>query len=131
MIQFRMGKYKITTSTSNRSIQGYIHVVHNYAVLEVQYSISINWLLTLILILRLQIHDFKNSKFCYEPAGNIITGNLKIISDSRMRSIIIKGPKYRFPSQIDFNKCREGIAVALNEFYKPWCRREHVECNLL
>ena len=29
-----------------------------------------------------------DSKFCYQPAGHIITGNLKIISDSRIRSII-------------------------------------------
>ena len=62
--------------------------------------------------------DCKNSKFCYEPAGHIITGHLKIISDSRIRSIISKGPKYRSPSQMDFNKCREEIAVALNEFCK-------------
>ena len=75
--------------------------------------------------------DCKNSKFCYEPAGHIITGNLKIISDSTIRSIISKGPKYRLPSQIDFNKCKEEMAVALNEFCKRWCRREHVECNAL
>ena len=56
---------------------------------------------------------------------------MKIISDSRIRSIISKGPKYRLPSQIDFNKYREEIAVALNEFCKRWCRREHVECNAL
>ena len=106
----------------------YIYIIN---LLEVQYSFSINWLL-IILILRLQIHEIvKNSKFRYEPAGHIITGNLKIISDSRIRSIISKGPKYRLPSQIDINKCREGIAVALNEFCKRWCRREHVECNAL
>ena len=31
------------------------------------------------------------------------------------------------------NKCREEIAVtvALNEFCKRWCRRDHVECNAL
>ena len=67
--------------------------------------------------------DCKNSKFCYEPAGHIITANLKIISDSRIRSIISKGTKYRPPSQIDLNKCREERAVALNEFCKRWCRR--------
>ena len=55
---------------------------------------------------------------------------VEIISDSIIRSIISKGPKYRLPSQIDFNKCREEIAV-LNEFCKRWCRREHVECNAL
>ena len=31
-----------------------------------------------------------------------LRGNLKIISDSRIRSIIAKDPKYRFLVQIDF-----------------------------
>ena len=79
-----------------------------------------NWLLILILILRLQIHEIVKFKICYEPTGHIITGDLKIISDSRIRSIISKGPKYRLPFQIDSNKCREEIAVALNEFCKRW-----------
>ena len=42
-----------------------------------------------------------------QPAGHIVTGNLKIISDSRIRNIVSKGPKYRFPSYINFDKCRE------------------------
>ena len=45
-----------------------------------------------------------------------MTGNLKIISDSRIRYIVSKGPKYRFPSRIDFKKCREEIASALIDF---------------
>ena len=56
---------------------------------------------------------------------------MKIISDSRIRSIISKGAKYRIPSQIDFNKCKEEIVVSLNEFCKRWRRRENVECNAL
>ena len=60
-------------------------------------------------------------------AGHIITGNLKIIPDSRIRNIVSKGPKYRFPSDIDFNKCRKEIAAALNEFGNRWCKREYVE----
>ena len=43
-----------------------------------------------------------DSKYVYPAAGYVITGNLKIISDSRIRSIIAKGPKYRFLVQIDF-----------------------------
>ena len=43
-------------------------------------------------------------------------GNLKIISDSRIRYIVSKGPKHRFLSRIDFKKCREEIASALNDF---------------
>ena len=37
------------------------------------------------------------------------------MSDSRIRSIKAKGTKYRFPSKIDFQKCREEIAVPLDE----------------
>ena len=73
----------------------------------------------------------KDSKFCYQPAGPIVTGNLKIITDSRIRSFISKGPKYRFPAHIDFNKCRETIASALNAVCMRWCKREHVESNAL
>ena len=57
--------------------------------------------------------------------------DLKIITDSRIRSIICKGHKYRFPVPIDFKSCREEIAGALQEFCNRWCKREHVESNAL
>ena len=60
-----------------------------------------------------------------------MTGNLKIISDWRIRYIVSKGPKYRFPSRIDFKKCREEMASALNDFGNRWCKREYVEPNAL
>ena len=67
----------------------------------------------------------------YPAAGHIMTGNLKIISDSRIRYIVSKGPKYRFASRIDFKKCREEIASALNDFGNRWCKREYVEPDAL
>ena len=64
--------------------------------------------------------------------GHDVTGNLKIIPDSRIRNIVSsKGPKYRFLSHIDFNRCREEIASALNDFGNQWCKRESVECSAL
>ena len=42
-------------------------------------------------------------KFIYPSAGHVITRNLKIIPDFRIRNIVSKGPKYRFPS-IDVGK---------------------------
>ena len=75
--------------------------------------------------------DCKDSKFIYPSAGHVITGNLKIIPESRIRNIVSKGPKYRFPSQIDFNRCREEIVSALNEFGNRWCKRESVESNAM
>ena len=48
----------------------------------------------------------QNSNYLYSPARHVITGNLNDIPDSRVRYIISKGPKYRFPSNIDYPKCR-------------------------
>ena len=61
----------------------------------------------------------------------MMTGNLKIISDLRTRYIVSKGPKYRFPSRINFKNCREEIASALNDFCNRWCKREYVVPNAL
>ena len=57
----------------------------------------------------------------------MITGNLYVIPDARVRNIISKVPKYRFPSNIDFPKCRREIAGSLNGLSNRWCKRENVE----
>ena len=35
-----------------------------------------------------------------------LQGNLNVIPDARVRNIISKGYKHRFPPNIDFRKCR-------------------------
>ena len=80
--------------------------------------------------LRIEIVKIKNM-FISQPDIFVITGNLKIISDSRIRKIVSIGPKYRFPSYINFDKCREEIASALNDFGNRWYKREGVEDNAL
>ena len=69
--------------------------------------------------------------YLYPSAGNVITGNLNVIPDARVCNIISKGPKYKFPSNIDFPKCRREIAASLNDFSNRWCKREHVEPDAL
>ena len=54
-----------------------------------------------------------------------------MISDSIIHKTVSKGPKYRFPSYITFDKCREEIASALNDFGNRWCKREGVQDNAL
>ena len=41
---------------------------------------------------------------------------LDVTPDSRVLYIISKGPKYIFPSNIDFPKCPREIAASLNDF---------------
>ena len=57
--------------------------------------------------------------------------NLNIIPDARVRNIIPEGPKYRFPSNIDFPKCRREIAASLNDLSNRWCKWENVEPDAL
>ena len=59
----------------------------------------------------------------YSAAGHIMTGNLKIISDSRIRYIVSKGPKYRFPSRIDFKQVAQRATIA---HLSPMCQRSNL-----
>ena len=46
-------------------------------------------------------------------------------------AIFFKGPKYRFPSNIDFPKCSIEVAASLNDFSDRWYRRKNVEYDAL
>ena len=70
-------------------------------------------------------------RFLYPAAWHVITGNLNVISDPRVRNIISKGPKYRFSSNIDFPKCLREIVASLNDFSNCWCKLENVEPDAL
>ena len=61
----------------------------------------------------------------------MITGNLNVIPDARVRNNISKGSKYSFPSNINFPKCRSRIAASLYGFSNRWCKRENVEPDAL
>ena len=52
---------------------------------------------------------------------------LQIFSYDYSMEICVLLPKYRLPSRIDFQKGREEIAAALNDFGNRWCKREYVE----
>ena len=51
--------------------------------------------------------DCNTSSYCYEPAGHVVTGDLNIIRDAQLRSLIEKGPSYREQNYVDWkiNEC--------------------------
>ena len=57
-----------------------------------------------------------DSTFCDPNHGHIITGNLQIIGNSKLRKLMSKGPNYREPKTINWRKCREKILEGLNDF---------------
>ena len=41
-----------------------------------------------------QTCQYKESKFCCEPHGHVITGDLRVIENAILRELVAKGPKY-------------------------------------
>ena len=58
--------------------------------------------------------DCSASSYCYVPAGHVVTGDLMIIGDAKLRSLIKDGPSYREQNCIDWNVnerlCRDTVA---------------------
>ena len=61
----------------------------------------------------LDYHQFHNNpsqcecntaSHLYQPYGHVITGDLSIIPNSKLRDLIAKGPKYREPCNVDWDK---------------------------
>ena len=60
---------------------------------------------------------FKYDKsFINDHYGHIVTGNLSIVENIKLRAFIKKGPKYREPKQLDFTDARKLITTGLLQF---------------
>ena len=44
----------------------------------------------------------KKCKFCYEPHGHVINGDLRVIENAKLRELVAKGPKYREPNKVNW-----------------------------
>ena len=75
--------------------------------------------------------DCSNSKFYYASAGHVITGDVNVITDRRLRNLISRGSKIWLPGPIDFKSCRPHIAEAINPYCNKWCKRENTDPNAL
>ena len=49
-----------------------------------------------------QTYQCNESKFCYEPHGHVITGDLRVIENAKLRELVAKGPKYIEPSRVNW-----------------------------
>ena len=75
--------------------------------------------------------DCHTSKYCYGPAGHVITGDLNVIRDAKLQFLIEKGPTYREQNYIDWRVterlCREAVA----KYKCKWSRKEKVDERIL
>ena len=75
--------------------------------------------------------ECNTSSHLYEPYGHVITGDLSVIPDSKLRDLIAKGPKYREPCKIDWDKNLSLLYEAVDQYALQWAKREIVELSVL
>ena len=53
--------------------------------------------------------------------GHIVSGDIRIVQNSKLRKLLCKGPKYREPVSINFSNCKTEIKNSLTKFSFDWC----------
>ena len=71
------------------------------------------------------------SKFCYAPHGHVITGDLRVIENAKLRELVAKGPKYREPSRVNWKATEIMFLESIDLYAKNWSKREQVELKYL
>ena len=88
----------------------------------------------------LDYHQFHNnpsqcecntSSHLYQPYGHVITGDLSIIPNFKLRDLIAKGSKYREPCKADRDKNLSLLFEAVDQYALQWAKREIVELSVL
>ena len=72
-----------------------------------------------------------SSTFCYEPHGHIITGDLRIVENRKLRRLLSKRPKYREENTIDWDLNKKILITAVDDYAKNWSKREGVPVSVL
>ena len=72
-----------------------------------------------------------SSPFKYNPTGHVITGDISIVNNRKLQSLIFKGPKYREARSFNW---RENFSLVMNsveDYARRWAKHEDVEPDTL
>ena len=75
--------------------------------------------------------DCSTCKYCYEPAGHVVTGDLNTIRDAKLRSLIMKGLSYRKQNAINWRVNKEIRRETVASYKHKWSRNEKVDLRVL
>ena len=68
---------------------------------------------------------------CYEPHGHVITGDLRVIENAKLRELVAKGPKYREPNRVNWKAIETMFLESIDLYAKYWSKREQVKLKYL
>ena len=72
-----------------------------------------------------------DSPFKDDHHGHIISGDLRIIENNRLRKLFTKGPKYREGKLIDWNVTQESMISSVKECAQAWCEKHKMDRKIL
>ena len=75
--------------------------------------------------------DCHVSDFRYEPVGHVVTGNLGIVGNRKLRKLLSKGPSYREQSNINWDTNQKIIKKAVRAYKVQWAKKEKVDSRTL
>ena len=84
----------------------------------------------------LDYHQFHNnpsqcecntSSHLYHIYGHVITGDLSIIPNFKLRDLVAKGPKYREPCKVDWDKNLSLLCEAVDQYALQLAKRKIVQ----
>ena len=61
----------------------------------------------------LQSCECEHSEFCDPHHKHVITGDLRVVSNPKLRKLLTKGPNYQEPKTLNYSKCRKEISSSL------------------
>ena len=65
-----------------------------------------------------------DSDFQNKDVGHVVTGDLRIVKDRRLRKLLEKGPSYREPTEINWKKNLEMCTNSIKDFKHQWAKKE-------
>ena len=74
--------------------------------------------------------DCSDSRYCYEPVGHVVTGDLTIIRDAKLRSLVERGPSYREKKYIDWNINERLRKEVVAKYKQRWSSSEGVDISV-
>ena len=72
-----------------------------------------------------------SSNYKYEPCGHVVTGDLSIIKDVKLRNLIKKGPTYREQNNIDWRVNVKNCKEAVTKYFRKWVKTMDVDARVL
>ena len=71
------------------------------------------------------------STYLYSPAGHVVTGNLNIVKNLKLRDILSKGLKYREPTTFSWKYNCKLVMDPVEDYARRWAKQGEVELDSL